>query len=78
MTTVKIILASTRPGSSGPAIGAWVADRAGNVGAFDRVEVLDLAQVNLPFLDEPEHPRLGRYTIRTRLPGHRRSTRRTR
>jgi len=62
MTTVKIILASTRPGSSGPAIGAWVADRAGNVGAFDRVEVLDLAQVNLPFLDEPEHPRLGRYT----------------
>jgi NAD(P)H-dependent FMN reductase len=62
MTTVKIILASTRPGSSGPAIGAWVADRARNAGTFDRVEVLDLAQVNLPFLDEPEHPRLGRYT----------------
>ncbi|MGS0686664.1 NADPH-dependent FMN reductase [Nakamurella sp. GG22] len=62
MTTVKIILASTRPGSSGPAIGAWVADRARNAEAFDRVEVLDLAQVNLPFLDEPEHPRLGRYT----------------
>ena len=62
MTTVKIILASTRPGRSGPAIGAWVTDRARNVGAFDRVEVLDLAEVNLPFLDEPEHPRLGRYT----------------
>lgn len=62
MTTVKIILASTRPGSSGPEIGAWVADRARNFVAFDRVELLDLAQVNLPFLDEPEHPRLGRYT----------------
>lgn len=62
MTTVKIILASTRPGSSGPAIGAWIADRTRNSGTFDQVEVLDLAQVNLPFLDEPEHPRLGRYT----------------
>jgi len=62
MTTVKIILASTRPGSSGPAIGEWIADRARNFGAFYQVEVLDLAQVNLPLLDEPEHPRLGRYT----------------
>ncbi len=60
MTTLKIILASTRPGSSGPAIGSWVADHAGHT--FDRVEVVELAEVNLPFLDEPEHPRLGRYT----------------
>ena len=61
MTTLKIILASTRPGSSGPAIGHWIAERAGST-AFDTVETVDLAQVNLPFLDEPEHPKLGRYT----------------
>ena len=61
MTTLKIILASTRPGSIGPAIGSWIAERAASAD-FGTVEILDLAQVNLPFLDEPEHPRLGRYT----------------
>jgi NAD(P)H-dependent FMN reductase len=62
MTTLKIIVASTRPGSSGPAIGGWIAETARRTGEFDRVEVLDLAEINLPFLDEPHHPKLGRYT----------------
>jgi len=62
MTTLKIILASTRPGSIGPALGTWIAQTARRTDSFDRVEVLDLAQINLPFLDEPHHPRLGRYT----------------
>jgi NAD(P)H-dependent FMN reductase len=62
MTTLKIILASTRPGSIGPALGTWIAQTARRTDTFDRVEVLDLAQINLPFLDEPHHPRLGRYT----------------
>jgi len=62
VTTLKIILASTRPGSIGPAIGSFVADRARSQGRFDRIEVLDLAEIALPFLDEPHHPRLGRYT----------------
>lgn len=62
MTTLKIILASTRPGSIAPALGSWVADTARGSGLFDRVEVLDLAEINLPFLDEPHHPRLGKYT----------------
>ena len=62
MTTLKIILASTRPGSIGPALGTWVAQTARRTDTFDRVEVLDLAEINLPFLDEPHHPRLGRYT----------------
>jgi NAD(P)H-dependent FMN reductase len=60
MTTLKIILGSTRPGSPAPAIGSWIAEQAHP--SFDRVQVVDLATVNLPFLDEPEHPRLGRYT----------------
>jgi len=62
MTTLKIIVASTRPGSSGPAIAGWIAATAGRTGEFDGVEVLDLAEINLPFLDEPHHPKLGRYT----------------
>lgn len=61
MTTLKIILASTRPGSPAPAIGSWIAAHAQSA-SFGRVEILDLAEINLPFLDEPEHPRLGRYT----------------
>lgn len=62
MTTLKIILASTRPGSIGPAIGSWLAGRAQDTGSFDRVQILDLAEIGLPFLDEPHHPRLGNYT----------------
>jgi len=62
MATLKIILASNRPGSIGPAIGSFVADRARSQNHFDRVEVLDLADIALPFLDEPHHPRLGKYT----------------
>jgi len=62
MSTLKIILGSTRPGSIAPAIGAWLADRANRAGDFDEVEILDLAEINLPFLDEPHHPKLGRYT----------------
>ena len=63
MSTLKIILASTRPGSSAPALGSWVAGAAGREGDFDQVEILDLAEIKLPFLDEPHHPRLGKYTL---------------
>ena len=62
MSTLKIILGSNRPGSIAPAIGYWVAGQARQLGDFDRVEILDLAEINLPFLDEPHHPKLGRYT----------------
>lgn len=60
MPKLQIIVASTRPGRVGLPIGQWVRDRAVEHGAFD-VELIDLAEVNLPFLDEPKHPRLGQY-----------------
>jgi NAD(P)H-dependent FMN reductase len=60
MPKLQIIVASTRPGRVGLPIGQWVRDRAVEHGAFD-VELVDLAEVNLPFLDEPKHPRLGQY-----------------
>ena len=60
MPLLQIVIASTRPGRSGPAVGAWVEAVARAHGAFD-VEVVDLAAVGLPLFDEPAHPRLGQY-----------------
>jgi NAD(P)H-dependent FMN reductase len=48
MYTLKIIIASTRPGRKGPAIARWVIGEAANHKAFF-VEVLDLAKINLLF-----------------------------
>ncbi len=61
MSTLKIVIASTRPGRLGAPIGRWLADQARQQGAFERVEVLDLAEVDLPMFDEPHHPRTGNY-----------------
>jgi NAD(P)H-dependent FMN reductase len=61
MPTLQIIIASTRPGRAGLPIGLWFAARAEAHGRFD-VDVVDLAQLGLPFMDEPNHPRLRRYT----------------
>jgi NAD(P)H-dependent FMN reductase len=58
---LQIIITSTRPGRVGLPVGQWFAERARGHGGFD-VEVLDLAEINLPFLDEPHHPRLRKYT----------------
>jgi NAD(P)H-dependent FMN reductase len=58
---LRIIIGSTRPGRIGPSIGAWIAERAREHGGFD-VQVTDLAELNLPLLDEPSHPRLRQYT----------------
>jgi NAD(P)H-dependent FMN reductase len=58
--TLQIIIASTRPGRVGPSVAAWFRDRAIKTGDFE-VELIDLAEVNLPMFDEPKHPRLGQY-----------------
>ena len=58
--TLQIIVASTRPGRVGLPVAQWFHAVAVEHGAFD-VELVDLAEVNLPFLDEPNHPRLQRY-----------------
>ncbi len=60
MLNLKIILASTRPGRKGPSVAAWVNEVAQKHGAFN-VELLDLAEINLPFMDEPNHPRMRQY-----------------
>jgi NAD(P)H-dependent FMN reductase len=61
MPNLTIIVGSTRPGRAGAPIAQWFASRAKDHGGFD-VNVVDLAEVGLPLLDEPNHPRLRQYT----------------
>jgi NAD(P)H-dependent FMN reductase len=55
------IIASTRPGRVGLPVGEWFLERARAHGGFE-VELVDLAVLGLPLLDEPAHPRLQQYT----------------
>ncbi|MEO8854603.1 MAG: NAD(P)H-dependent oxidoreductase [Ginsengibacter sp.] len=61
MYNLKIIIASTRPGRKGISVANWFIEIAKKDTNFE-VEVLDLEKINLPFLDEPQHPRLQEYT----------------
>jgi|SRR5579875_1425002 len=56
-----VIVGSTRPGRAGGPVADWFFELASAHGGF-AVELVDLAEVNLPLLDEPNHPRLRRYT----------------
>lgn len=58
---LQIIIASTRPGRAGLPVASWFTARAQADGRFD-VQVTDLAELALPFMDEPNHPRLRQYT----------------
>ena len=58
---LRIVIGSTRPGRVGPAVADWIAERATEHGGFD-VQLADLAELNLPLFDEPNHPRLRQYT----------------
>jgi NAD(P)H-dependent FMN reductase len=60
MPSLLLVLASTRPKRAGEAVADWLVDRTKHHGAFD-LDVVDLRELDLPFLDEPEHPRFGRY-----------------
>jgi NAD(P)H-dependent FMN reductase len=60
MPKLSVIIASTRPGRAGAPIAEWFADRARAHDRFE-VELVDLAELDLPFMDEPHHPMLRRY-----------------
>lgn len=57
---LNVIICSTRPGRIGPKVAAWFRDHAVEHGRFD-VELVDLADFDLPVYDEPKHPRLQQY-----------------
>jgi NAD(P)H-dependent FMN reductase len=60
MYQLKVIIASTRPGRKGIHVADWFMEAVKKYNDFE-VEVLDLAKINLPFLDEPKHPKLQQY-----------------
>ena len=60
MYNLKIISSSTREGRKGPAVAAWIFEEAKKQAEYS-TELLDLAEINLPFIDEPEHPKLQKY-----------------
>ena len=61
MPRLLIIIASTRPGRVGLPVAEWFEHEAKEHGGFE-LEVADLAKLMLPLLDEPDHPRLRKYT----------------
>ena len=61
MYKLKIITSTTRPGRKGTFVADWIKEISVASEKFD-VELLDLAEINLPLMDEPNHPRLQQYT----------------
>lgn len=60
MYKLKIISSTVRPSRKGPIIAKWITEEVKKHGAFD-VELLDLGELDLPLLNEPQHPRLKQY-----------------
>lgn len=60
MPILLVVLCSTRPTRAGEPVARWVFAHAQKHGRFTP-KLVDLRELALPMLDEPEHPRLGRY-----------------
>jgi NAD(P)H-dependent FMN reductase len=61
MSNLMIIVGSVREGRVGLPIAEWVRGEAEKTGDFD-IDFVDLRELALPFMDEPNHPRLAQYT----------------
>jgi NAD(P)H-dependent FMN reductase len=57
---LQIIVGSTRAERVGIGFGRWISDFAAEAGGLD-VDFVDLAELALPFMDEPKHPRFRQY-----------------
>ncbi|MER5261372.1 bifunctional NAD(P)H-dependent oxidoreductase/GNAT family N-acetyltransferase [Actinosynnema sp. NPDC002837] len=60
---VLVVIAGTRPGRLGRAVGEWFTRVNHDVAVDGAAEtaIADLARIGLPLLDEPEHPSSGIY-----------------
>ena len=58
---LMIIVGSVRPGRAGLPVAQWVHQRAASSERFT-VDFVDLAELALPFMDEPAHPAKHEYT----------------
>jgi NAD(P)H-dependent FMN reductase len=61
MTKIAIIIGSTRPGRNGEAVARWVLDIAKQRSDAE-YELVDIADFNLPHLDEAAPPAMGQYS----------------
>jgi NAD(P)H-dependent FMN reductase len=61
MIKVGIVIGSTRPGRVGEAVATWVHELASNR-TDASYELVDLQDYNLPLLDEPVPPSMGKYS----------------
>lgn len=60
MPKLQVMAISTRPGRKGIGLARWFNQFANDHGGFES-QLVDLAEVNLPLIDEPHHPRLRKY-----------------
>ncbi|MFE9253294.1 NADPH-dependent FMN reductase [Streptomyces sp. NPDC007088] len=60
MTKIAVVLGSTRTGRAGERVARWVVDQARQRGDAD-YDLVDLAQVDLPQIDQPSPPARGHY-----------------
>jgi NAD(P)H-dependent FMN reductase len=60
MTRIAIIIGSTRPGRNGESVARWVLEHAAKRDGVE-YELVDLAEWNLPHLDEPMPAAMGQY-----------------
>ncbi|MFJ9693264.1 GNAT family N-acetyltransferase [Kitasatospora sp. NPDC101183] len=60
---VLVLVAGSRPGALGPAVGEWLLDALAPAASELGVELVPVAlgDLGLPFLDEEEHPAAGLY-----------------
>ncbi|MPW26447.1 NADPH-dependent FMN reductase [Alkalibaculum sp. M08DMB] len=61
MTKIGIILGSTRPGRNGEAVANWIYKRSQERNDAE-FEIVDIADYNLPLLDEPYPAAMVQYT----------------
>lgn len=61
MIKIGIIVGSTRPGRKADSVAKWVLDIASQRNDA-QYELVDIAQFNLPLLDEPVPPAMGQYS----------------
>lgn len=61
MSRLMIVVGSVRPGRIGLPIAEWVRASAEETGDFE-IDFVDLAELGLPFMDEPNHPAQHKYT----------------
>ncbi len=61
MTRLMIIVGSTRPGRVGLPVAEWAREHLAQLEGVE-IDFVDLAELALPFLDEPAHPAKRAYT----------------